>query len=78
MYSKSDNKSDYIIKNDELKDCLNTIRQQEGISVSMATKETVNDIEKSQRFKKSIIWTIIGLISLYLIKCIASFFANVQ
>ena len=67
MYSKSDAKKDYIIQNDELKNFLESIRQQEEVSVHFTTEKIVKEAEKSERYKKLLLGIIIA-ITLFLIK----------
>lgn len=67
MYSKSDAKKDYIIQNDELKNFLESIRQQEEVSVHFETEKLVKETKKSERYKKLLLWIIIA-ITLFLIK----------
>lgn len=67
MYSKSDAKQDYIIKNDELKNFLESIRQQEEVSVHFTTEKIVKEAEKNERYKKLLLGIIIA-ITLFLIK----------
>lgn len=67
MYSKSDAKQDYIIKNEELNNFLESIKQQEEVSVHFETEKLVKETKKSERYKKLLLWIIIA-ITLFLIK----------
>lgn len=69
LYSKSDTKHGYTIKDSELIKFYETTSLQEEIGTNFDTAEIVDGIDKSSRFKRTIIWTIIGLVSLCVIKC---------
>lgn len=67
LYSKSDAKQDYVIQNDELKNYLESIRQQEEVSVHFTTDKIVKEAKKSDRYKKLLMVMIFAL-ALFLIK----------
>lgn len=72
LYSISENKSDYIIKNIELERELNKIKIYQDNKAELANKDFLSKEEKRNSFKRSVKWFIIGTIVLSLIKCTAS------
>lgn len=72
LYSNSNDKNEYIIKNADLERELKKIRVYQENKAELSNKEFYAEEEKRNSFKKSIKWFIIGIIVLSLIKCTAS------
>lgn len=72
LYSNSNDKNEYIIKNADLERELKKIRVYQENKAELSNKEFYAEEEKRNSFKKSIKWFIIGTIVLSLIKCTAS------
>lgn len=72
QYSISENKSEYIVKNVDLEKELKKIEVYQERNAELSNKDIYAREEKSNSFRRSIKWFVIGTIVLSLIKCTAS------
>ena len=72
LYSEAVSKENYEIQNCDLRKFLEDTKSQEEISVNFVTNEIFEEEENSSKFKKSIIWAIIGILLLCLSKCVVN------
>ena len=72
LYSEAVSKDNYEIQNCDLRKFLEDTKSQEEISVNFVTNEIFEEEENSSKFKKSIIWAIIGILLLCLSKCVVN------
>ncbi len=72
LYSVASSKENYEIQNCDLRKFLEDTKSHEEISVNFVTDEVFEEKENSSKFKKSIIWAIIGILLLCLSKCVVN------
>lgn len=72
LYFEAASKENYEIQNHELRKFLEDTKVQEDISVNFVTDKKVEENECRSKFKKSIIWAIIGVTLLFLSKCVVN------
>lgn len=72
LYSVAPSKENYVIQNCDLRKFLEDTKSQEEISVNFVTDEIFEEKENSSKYKKSIIWAIIGILLLCLSKCVVN------